>query len=244
MKTIKLFGILLLTAMTAFSTVSCGDDDDEKEIKPGKEIKPDNKNGSALLNCPDNKHPHAIDLGLPSGTKWACCNLGASTPESFGKYFAWGETSPKDIYTRENHVYYSEYNYALGKDVYVNIGTNIAGTNYDAATANWGAPWKMPTNSQIEELIDLRNYNVTKENGVAGMRFMGNNGGSIFLPAAGGTYYGNSEHVGEYGCYWSSSILAEDSRYARILFFYIYDYYLPIGSHSERFEGLPIRPVR
>lgn len=244
MKTIKLFGILLLTAMTAFSTVSCGDDDDEKEIKPGKEIKPDNKNGSALLNCPDNKHPHAIDLGLPSGTKWACCNLGASTPESFGKYFAWGETSPKDIYTRENHVYYSEYNYALGKDVFVNIGTNIAGTNYDAATANWGAPWKMPTNSQIEELIDLRNYNLTKENGVAGIRFTGNNGGSIFLPAAGGTYYGNSDDVGVDGAYWSSSILAEDSRYARILFFYIYEYYSTSASHGDRFDGLPIRPVR
>lgn len=224
---------------------SCGDDDEE-EIKPGKEIKPDNKNGSALLSCPDNNHPHAIDLGLPSGTKWACCNLGASTPESFGKYFAWGETSPKNIYTKENHVYYSEYNYALGKDVYVNIGTNIAGTNYDAATANWGAPWKMPTKSQIEELINLGNdkYNVTKENGVAGMRFTGNNGGSIFLPAAGVTYYGNSEHVGEYGCYWSSSIFAEDSRAARLLFFYLYDYYYTSGSQEERYMGLPIRPVR
>ncbi len=239
MKTIKLFGILLLTAMTAFSTVSCGDDDDEKEIKP------DNKNGSALLNCPDNKHPHAIDLGLPSGTKWACCNLGASTPESYGKYFAWGETSPKNIYTKENHVYYTEYSYALGKDVYVNIGTNIAGTNYDAATANWGAPWKMPTNSQIEELLDVSNtkYDWTKENGVAGIRFTGNNGGSIFLPFAGVTYYGNSDDVGVSGYYWSSSILAEDSRYARLLFFYLYDYYAG-RSHDDRFHGLPIRPVR
>ena len=244
MKTIKLFGILLLTAMTAFSTVSCGDDDD-KTLRPSGS----GSGGSgtaAVSSCPDNKHPHAIDLGLPSGTKWACCNLGASTPESYGKYFAWGETSPKNIYTKENHVYYSEYNYALGKDVYVNIGTNIAGTNYDAATANWGAPWKMPTNSQIEELFNVSNtkYNWTKENGVAGIRFTGNNGGSIFLPAAGVTYYGNSDYVGVYGCYWSSSILAEDSRYARHLFFYIYDYYSVGGGHDDRFHGLPIRPVR
>ena len=236
--TMKWLSVFFLAAVCV-GFASCGDDDE-------KEIKPDNKNRGALLNCPDNKHPHAIDLGLPSGTKWACCNLGASTPVSYGKYFAWGETSPKNIYTKENHVYYSEYNYSLGKDVYVNIGTNIAGTNYDAARANWGAPWKMPTNSQIEELFNVSNtkYDLTKENGVAGIRFTGNNGGSIFLPAAGVTYYGNSDYVGVYGCYWSSSILAEDSRYARHLFFYIYDYYSVGGGHDDRFHGLPIRPVR
>lgn len=152
---------------------------------------------SEVKACPDDNHPHMINLGLPSGTKWACCNVGASKPEEWGDYFAWGETHTKSEYNEANYSYYS------GKDddhdgyidliwkgdegypPIVNIGYDIAGTQYDAATANWGAPWRMPTQTQIKELLDNCTSLWISQNGVEGMMFIGPSGGSVFLPAAG-----------------------------------------------------------
>ncbi len=79
--------------------------------------------------CPDSNHPHAIDLGLPSGTLWSCCNVGAKTPEEAGGYYAWGETETKTIYNE------GTYNY---KANYVSFGSDIAGTEYDVAHVKWG----------------------------------------------------------------------------------------------------------
>lgn len=135
--------------------------------------------GNGYISCPDANHPHMIDLGLPSGTKWACCNVGATMPEGYGNYYAWGETQPKSTYNWNTYQYGNS-----GADV-VNIGSNIAGTSYDAATANWGSPWRMPTVSQISELINNCSNTWTTQNGVNGRRFTGTNGGTIFLPAAG-----------------------------------------------------------
>ena len=98
--------------------------------------------------CPDGHHPHAIDLGLPSGTKWACCNVGASTPEGYGGYYAWGETSEKSYY------YSSTYSYYNSNTGYVNIGSDIAGTSYDVAHVHMGGSWRMPTHDQQMELMD------------------------------------------------------------------------------------------
>ncbi len=96
---------------------------------------------SGNKTCPDGNHPHMIDLGLPSGTKWACCNVGASKPEDYGNYYAWGETQPKSVYDEDTYAYYQN-------GSYVNIGSDIAGTGYDAATANWGAPWRRDSGGQ------------------------------------------------------------------------------------------------
>ena len=197
------------------------------------------------FSCPDDHHPHMIDLGLPSGTKWACCNVGASAPEQYGSYFAWGETSPKSVY---NEVSYS---YCTGQDTdgdgwidenysVVNIGSDIAGTSYDAATVNWGSPWVMPSKEQMDELKNNCTSEWTTENGVNGRRFTGANGASIFLPAAGCRWKDDLYHAGSYGVYWSS-LRGSGTRSAWSLDFgsgYVRTCY---GSPDH---GQSVRPVR
>ena len=149
--------------------------------------------------CPDDHHPHMIDLGLPSGTKWACCNVGATAPEGYGGYYAWGETETKSIYDRSTYKYYKN-------GGYVSLGSNVAGTQYDVAHVKWGGTWQMPSKEQREELINNCTYEWTTENGVNGCRFTSKkNGASIFLPAA-GAYSGDRLYgVGIYGDYRSST---------------------------------------
>ena len=109
--------------------------------------------------CPDDHHPHQIDLGLPSGTKWACCNVGADKPEAYGGYYAWGETEEKDVYNDVTYQYstgedgngdgyYDDYHVETSFDVYgvwQSLGDDIAGSQYDVAQVKWGGDWQMPT---------------------------------------------------------------------------------------------------
>ena len=186
--------------------------------------------------CPDANHPHMIDLGLPSGTQWACCNVGAAAPEQYGNYYAWGETSPKSVYSWDTYLYGSSWNNV------VNIGSDIAGTQYDAATANWGSPWRMPSLTQIQELLNSCTSTWTTQNGVIGRKFVSPNGGTIFLPAAGYRWGGELHYAGSRGFYWSST-LDESGPY--------YAYYLYVTSGGAgwygsgyRLNGLSVRPVR
>ncbi len=186
-------------------------------------------------SCPDNNHPHTIDLGLPSGTKWACCNVGASAPEQYGNYYAWGETQTKNVYNEDTYQYYQNRRW-------VNIGSDIACTRYDAATVNWGAPWRMPSRTQIEELCSNCFLTWTTQNGVYGLKFTGPNGGTVFLPAAGIRWDGELRGAGGgWSHYWSSTLYESDPYYAYELYFYSgganWDY-------SLRFGGLSVRPVR
>ena len=156
----------------------------------------------SYTTCPDDNHPHMIDLGLPSGTLWACCNVGAEKPEDYGGYYAWGETEEKEgAYDLSTYIHYDGTN-----DTYHDIGDDIAGTQYDAATVNWGTPWQMPTAIQMEELTRNTTIEVTKLNNIGGMMFKGQNGGAIFLPAAS---HANSlsynYDLGKYGWYWTST---------------------------------------
>ena len=177
----------------------------------------------------DGKHKgHGyVDLGL--SVKWATCNVGATSPEDFGHYFAWGETSPKDVYTVYNCS-------TIGEQM-----SDIAGdAQYDAATANWGGDWRMPT---IEEMSKLRYeciWTWTMQNGVNGYNVEGPNGNSIFLPAAGYRYGSSLIDDGGYGSYWNSTPNALNSDYAYYLKFdsdyhIMYNYY--------RALGLSVRPV-
>ena len=171
-----------------------------------------------------------VDLGLPSGVKWATCNVGATSPEDYGDYFAWGETSPKAEYTMENSVTYGEQM------------SDISGNaQYDAATANWGGSWRMPTNEQMVELVELCEWEWTQVNGVNGAKVIGPNGSCIFLPAAGGHYGSSLVNDGYYGYYWSSTpggYYGDDSA-CRHYFFN--------GSEGMDFNGrgngLTVRPV-
>lgn len=162
-----------------------------------------------VLSCPDDNHPHAIDLGLPSGTKWACCNIGASSPEGYGGYYAWGETSEKNWYTEANYLYYT------GQDTdgdgriergfgVVDLGSDIAGTSYDVAHVQWGGSWVMPSYERQKELIDYCSGKWTTVNGVYGVLKTGPSGSQIFLPAAGYRCYDNLDDAGSLGYYWSS----------------------------------------
>ena len=161
-----------------------------------------------LTSCPDSNHPHMIDLGLPSGTLWACCNVGAKKPEDYGGYYAWGETKTKSTYN------WSTYIHCGGtKKTCRNLGFNITGTSYDAATANWGMSWKMPTIGQFKELHDKTTSVWITRFGVKGRKFTGPNGGTIFLPAAGYMWDGGLFNVGSWGRYWSSTPYDGDDAY-------------------------------
>ncbi len=167
----------------------------------------------SYTTCPDDNHPHMIDLGLPSGTKWACCNVGASSPESFGGYYAWGETSEKDNYSTENYKYYNS-----RTREHKNIGSDIAGTSYDVAHVKWGSSWRMPSLEQIQELLNNSTSKWTSVNGVNGSEFTGPNGGKVFLPAAGYHEYGHLEDDGCCSYCWSSTLESSFSYNAHILF--------------------------
>ena len=134
--------------------------------------------------CPDNNHPHVIDLGL-EWSNWACCNIGASSPLEYGNYYAWGETAPKSVYTRDTYAYYDHNTYSytiVGNDPgpwYVGVD----GTEYDAAVVNWGNNgWQMPSTSLQRELVEKCSREWTQLNGVNGILVTGPNGGQIFLP--------------------------------------------------------------
>ena len=125
------------------------------------------------------KNHEAVDLGLPSGTKWAACNVGATKPEEYGGYYAWGETEEKEFYDKSTYKFYQD-------DEYVNIGEDISGTEYDVAHVKWGGNWYMPTWEEFRELINNCKIEWTTFNGVNGEKFTSKiNGNSIFLPAAG-----------------------------------------------------------
>lgn len=185
--------------------------------------------------CPDSHHPHAIDLGLPSGTKWACCNVEAKTPEAYGGYYAWGETSEKSEYTWENYAYYNS-----STDNCVNIGSDIAGTAYDVAHVRMGGSWRMPTLEQQQELINHCTRQWTTQNGINGTLVTGPNGSQLFLPAAGFRWCGVLGYAGEDGDYCSSSFNPSNGYGAFYLFFYSGGWNW--GS-SGRSDGFSVRAV-
>lgn len=218
----------------AFSTITDSPDQPDDPIKPVD---------------PTNGYEY-VDLGLPSGTKWATMNVGAESPEDYGDYFAWGETEPKETY------YWSTYKWCNGSsDTQTKYCTSsshgtvdnktILDLSDDAAYVNWGSSWRMPTKAEYDELINT-SYTTwiwTTQNGVKGYKVTSKiNGNSIFLPAAGYREDSSLYVAGSYGFYWSSSLNTYDSYYA---------YYLSFDSSGVRSTsyggyrsyGLSVRPV-
>ena len=166
-----------------------------------------------------------VELGLPSGLKWATCNVGATTPEGYGDYFAWGETEPKDYYD------WSTYKYCNGSSSTMtkyytksSYGTVDNKTTLeladDAAHVNWGGNWRMPTIEEQKELLNNCTWTWTTQNGVNGCKVTSKrNGNSIFLPAAGYRYGDNLDSAGSYGYYWSGSLGTYYSDYAYLVYF-------------------------
>ncbi len=123
---------------------------------------------------PFNGHAY-VDLGLPSGTLWATCNLGADNPEDYGDYFAWAETTPKEEFLWTNYV----------PDYLSCPMENICESEYDAASYNWGDSWQLPTHEDFVELTNYCEHQAETINDVPGLKFVGMNGNTLFLPAAG-----------------------------------------------------------
>ena len=172
----------------------------------------------------------AVDLGLPSGTKWANMNVGATSPEESGDYFRWAETTPfVEGDTDETYPYRN-----------VDLGESIAGSQYDAVMANWGAPWKMPTKEQIQELINNCTYIWTTQNGINGAKVTGPNGASIFFPASGYRYIsdGSLRDVGTNGHIWTASA---SNSYMGIDFYFVWNIWYWI--YDKRTSGFPVRAV-
>lgn len=150
---------------------------------------------------PPTTDSRAVDLGL--SVKWASCNVGASSPEEYGYYFAWGETTTKSSYTVSNSVTYGLSTPELLSRGIIGADGNLTSA-YDAATANWGEDWRMPTLYEMEELVNECEWEWTSVNGVSGQKVTGPNGNSIFLPAAGYRYLTSLDNAGSYGHYWSA----------------------------------------
>ena len=181
-----------------------------------------------------------VDLGLPSGLKWATCNVGASSPEEYGLYFAWGETTG---YTAEQ---VNAGVRAFSEDVYnagsaASISADLT-LGQDAAHVNLGGNWRMPTKAEYQELLD--NCNVVWTNdyngtGIKGRTFTSKvNGKSVFFPAAGSCYNSSVGDVGLYGRYWSASW--NSSSYARMLGFFFGSQNL---GNDSRYYGVSVRGV-
>ena len=179
----------------------------------------------------------AIDLGLPSGTKWASYNLGAAKIEDYGCYFAWGETEEKDRYKWSTYTLCDDGNERKCH----NIGSDIAGTQYDVARQMWGGSWQMPDYDHWLELKDNTSYSMTTINGVSCCKLTGPNGKSIYLPASGQFDDYRVVYDGSVGNYWSSSKYGESTAY--MAFFTNESGGFLTWGNSNRCIGYTIRPV-
>lgn len=212
-----------------FTVVAGEEMSQQQQLQP----QPQSQQFSSVISAANKINGHEyVDLGL--SVKWATCNVGASSPSDYGNYYAWGETKTKSDYSEDTYEYYN--------GEYIDIGSNISGTIYDAARSNWGGNWRMPTEAELDELRNDCAWSWTSVNGIVGYKVTGPNGYSIFLPAAG---YRNGTEVygrGLYGHYWSGTLDEGYSYFACILYFGC-NYGHGWSSSSGRDYGHTVRPV-
>ena len=203
-------------------------------VRNGKTLKQtvninDYSNKVRLMFNEVNGHEY-VDLGLPSGLKWATCNVGASKPEDSGYYFAWGEVNTKTVFG-----YSSNYK--------MNDKMDISGdARYDAASANWKGGWRMPTKDEFQELKDKCVWMWTVQNGRKGYNITGPNGKSIFLPAAGKSYGSDNAFLDYDGCYWTSTS-NKDGYTDFVNYFSFSSYSCKISEYGNGNSGMSVRPV-
>ena len=201
-----------------------------------------------------------VDLGLPSGVKWATCNLGAAKPSDEGDYYSWGETEPnKSDYSWESYKWMQEgtssWNYITKytipdgqtSGIWYDIDGKFIGDDKtileavdDAATAKLGEPWRMPTSEEIRELLVKCSWTWSTKDGKNGYKVKGPNGNSIFLPASGYRYISELGYSGSYGYYWSGALNSRGNEIARCLCFHsgVRSWDLKV-----RYFGFTVRPV-
>ncbi len=233
-------GTAFLALSLCVSLSACGsDDDDAPEVKDGSYAP------AGVV---------AVDLGLPSGTKWANVNLGASKPEDTGDYFAWGEIVGYSLESSGEHFAWSNYQWGNGdessltkygfENKYGKFGVEdnltILSLEDDAAHVIWGGNWHIPTSDDIKELVEKCTWTWVKHGDTNGYEIKGANGKSIFIPAAGERSGNEHRFLNTGGRIWTSTLASDDPRHAQYLLFYG-------GEHSlkdfNRYYGLTIRPV-
>lgn len=196
----KLFILITALSLIAFGMVSCDRNDDLTD-------------------------EGWVDLGLPSGLLWAKCNIGATTPEEYGNYYAWGETQTKEEYSWATYIYgdydtdYHLYKYNTSETYGTVDNKTVLEASDDVVTAVLGTSAKIPTNDDWVELRNNTTGEWTEQNGVNGWKFTATNGNSLFLPAAGWRYGSSLSYAGSGGCYWSSSLHAVSPYGARGFYF-------------------------
>lgn len=193
--------------------------------------------------------PQAIDLGLPSGLKWASFNLGASKPEEYGDYYAWGETKPKEVYSWETYKWCMGSYSSLTKYCSVltygynrfNDGKTVLEPEDDAAYVNLGGNWRMPTDAEWTELRTKCTWEWTSVSGVSGHEVTGPNGKRIFLPAAGSRVDTSLNFRDSDGDYWSSSLYNYNQNFAWTV--WLQSGRVSRSSGCYRYSGNSVRPV-
>lgn len=180
---------------------------EDKPVAVAKERKVRPRHTDRLLKDTLNSHEW-VDLGLPSGTLWATCNVGAASPDEFGEYYAWGETEPKDEYIDINSLTHRK-NAKWLREQGIIDADGILTPDHDIATIIWGEPWRMPTDEEFEELLDHCDWQFTDYNGTNGYLITGPNNETIFLVAAGFKQGPTAEYIGDYGDYWSATVVPE-----------------------------------
>ncbi|MBP5259228.1 MAG: hypothetical protein J6Z12_01145 [Paludibacteraceae bacterium] len=227
----KFLFALMLGAL--FALGACNNEKDEPSGEEGKQ-------GENFVGG----HEY-VDLGLPSGTLWATCNVGASSPEKPGSYFAWGETSQKNFYGWNNLAYCISYDDNTGQGSFSKYndtdGLSELQASDDAATFAWGSSWRTPTGNQYRELVNECSWVWAKQNEVNGLLATGPNGKTIFFPAAGFFYEGYVDGMGEFGDYWSCSTF-QDTNANSFAFGFEDELDFGVGADA-RMDGLSVRAV-
>lgn len=191
-----------------------------------------------------------VDLGLPSGTLWATCNLGATQPEENGAYYAWGETTPKSEFEWTNYKYgngeaesrikMTKYCSHEKKGVVDNI--QLLDSTDDAASVSWNGKWRIPTKEEWEELLDGCTWEWVKNYKGSGLDMKKgtskSNGKTILFPFSG--YYNGTAFFNNSSAFWSSTQKADNGLYA---------YFVRMLTHNQnmnnghRKQGMTIRAV-
>lgn len=249
LKYLQRFFILLFVGFALCAVQACGDDEENEPIQePNEEevVKPDDgKEEDEPIDKPTietiNGHEY-VDLGL--SVKWATCNVGASQPEDYGDYYAWGETTTKSDYSWETYkwskgTYNTMTKYCTNSDYGTVDNRTTLTSSDDVATVKWGNKWRMPTWEEMQELYEDCTWTWTAQNRVIGMKVTGPNGNSIFLPAAGRRYGTDFYNRSSIGYYWSTTLDKNHNGYA-------YHFYIDDGKGGgdyDRNAGLSVRPV-
>ena len=194
----------------------------------------------SVLPKSNNTQKDRVDLGLPSGVLWGTCNIGASLPSDAGNYYAWGEKESKDAYGWETYKFCRGTFNTIFKYTEAD-GKSVLESQDDVATAKLGGEWRLPTQGEMEELINCCKWTWERQNGQQGWKVTGKNGNSIFLPAAGAASSYRIAGVGELGRYWTST--KDKSNYSA------YNLRFKDGRETievvddTRFYGRPVRAV-